>query len=267
MTSSTNLALPYIAAAQAQKHVTHNEAIRALDVIVQLSVLDRDLSEPPGAPADGERYLAASGASGAWAGKDLNIAAWQDGAWAFFAPREGWLVWVADEQSLLVWDGADWRSAAAVESANPLSGGLLGVNATADATNRLSVSSPGVLFNRALDDVRVNINKQDPADTAALIFQTGFSARAEIGTVGGDDFVFKVSPDGSTFHESFRIERASGECRFEQPLALKPYSVTALPGADTAGALIWVHDEAGGATAAYADGANWRRIRDGVTVS
>jgi hypothetical protein len=267
MTNSTNLALPYIAAAQAQKHITHNEAVRALDVIVQLSVLDRDLTEPPGAPGDGERYIPASGASGAWAGKDLNIAAWQDGAWAFFAPRAGWLAWIADEQVLLVWDGSGWQGASAVAGVNPVSGGLLGVNATADTTNRLSVSSSAVLFNHATGDVRVNLNKQDADDTAAFIFQTGFSARAEIGTLGSDDFVFKVSPDGATFHESFRIACTSGECRFEQPVALKPYSVAALPGAGTPGALIWVYDEADGATAAYADGITWRRMRDGVAVS
>ena len=41
---SPHLLLPFILAAQAQKHITHNEAIRLLDAIVQLSVLDRDLT-------------------------------------------------------------------------------------------------------------------------------------------------------------------------------------------------------------------------------
>ena len=48
-----NLNLPYLIAAQAQKHVTHNEALRALDAIVQIAVLDRDLAVPPATPADG----------------------------------------------------------------------------------------------------------------------------------------------------------------------------------------------------------------------
>ena len=55
---------PYILAAQAQKHVTHNEALRLLDGLVQLSVLDRDLTAPPGSPADGDRYIVASGGDG-----------------------------------------------------------------------------------------------------------------------------------------------------------------------------------------------------------
>ena len=37
--TTTHLALPYILAAQAQKHVTHNEALRLLDGLIQISVL------------------------------------------------------------------------------------------------------------------------------------------------------------------------------------------------------------------------------------
>ena len=100
MEQSANLQLPYIMPSQAQKHVTHNEAIRSLDAIVQLSVVDRDLVSAPGAPSDGDRFLVAAAATGAWSGKDGKIAAWQDGAWAFLTPRPGWLAWVEDEERL-----------------------------------------------------------------------------------------------------------------------------------------------------------------------
>src|SRR5438876_1936649 len=108
MDNSPNLTLPYIIAAQAQKHVTHNEAIRALDALVQLMVLDKDLASPPGSPADGDRYIVASSPTGAWAGQAGKVAAYQDGAWAFFTPREGWLAWVADEDKLYFHDGSAW---------------------------------------------------------------------------------------------------------------------------------------------------------------
>ncbi len=72
--TSTHLLLPYLLAAQAQKHVTVNEALRLLDGLVQLAVLDRHLTTPPASPADGDRYIVASGATGAWAGWDLNVA-------------------------------------------------------------------------------------------------------------------------------------------------------------------------------------------------
>jgi hypothetical protein len=90
--TTTHLGLPYLLAAQAQKHVTHNEALRLLDAMVQLSVLDRTRTTPPASPADGNRHLVASGATGLWAGWDLNIAFWVDGAWIRLVPRTGWLV-------------------------------------------------------------------------------------------------------------------------------------------------------------------------------
>lgn len=110
MADSANLALPYLAASQAQKHVTHNEALRLLDGIVQLSVKDRHLSSPPGSPAEGARYIVASGASGAWAGWVGSIAMWADGSWFRLIPKVGWLAWVEDEALALIWNGSAWES-------------------------------------------------------------------------------------------------------------------------------------------------------------
>ncbi|WP_413874577.1 DUF2793 domain-containing protein [Albidovulum sp.] len=106
---TTHLLLPYILASQAQKHVTHNEALRLLDAMVQLSVLDRDLTAPPVSPADGDRHLVASGATGIWAGWDLNVAFWIDGVWMRLVPRPGWLAWIADEAVFVVWNGTSWE--------------------------------------------------------------------------------------------------------------------------------------------------------------
>ena len=47
---TTNLSLPLLAADQAQKHVTVNEALLVLDSLVFLALLDRSLSAPPGSP-------------------------------------------------------------------------------------------------------------------------------------------------------------------------------------------------------------------------
>jgi len=108
MDHTPNLALPYLAAAQAQKHVTHNEALLRLDAVVQIGVTSKALTMPPASPLEAERYIPAPGATGAWAGKDGQIAAFQDGAWMFHPPRAGWLAWVADEQRLHVHDGSNW---------------------------------------------------------------------------------------------------------------------------------------------------------------
>lgn len=112
MSNTTKLILPLIEAAQAQKHITHNEALLTLDALVHLSVADRDLSAPPPGPGDGASYIIAAGASGAWAGNGGNVATWQDGTWRIRAPRIGWLAWVEDENRLCVFGAAGWMSLA-----------------------------------------------------------------------------------------------------------------------------------------------------------
>ena len=106
--TTTKLLLPYILAAQAQKHVTHNEALRLLDGLVQMSVPDRDLTAPPGSPLEGDRYIVASGATGPWSGWDNDIALFGDGIWFRLPKQIGWRAWVEDERTLVVWDGTQW---------------------------------------------------------------------------------------------------------------------------------------------------------------
>lgn len=215
MSETPNLRLPYIAAAQAQKHVTHNEALRALDALVQLVVLDRHLTAPPSAPADGARYIVAASPTGAWAGQAGRIAAWQDEAWKFHAPAEGWVAWVADEDGLYAWDGGTWIavSGGGGGSVNPAP--LVGVNTTADATNRLAVKSDAALFSHddvtpGSGDMRVVYNKATSADTASFLFQDGFSGRAEVGLTGDDDLHVKVSADGASWKDALIIDRTTG---------------------------------------------------------
>jgi hypothetical protein len=87
---------------------------------------------------------------------------------------------------------------------------LLGINATADATNRLALSSAASLFNHAGNGHQVKLNKAAAGDTASFLFQTGFSGRAEFGTTGDDKFHFKVSPDGAAWKETLVIDPATG---------------------------------------------------------
>jgi Protein of unknown function (DUF2793) len=106
--TTPNLALPYLAAAQAQKHVTVNEALDALDGLVQLSVISAALSIPPGSPAEGDRYITASGATGAWVGWDASVAQFSGGAWLRLIPQTGWMAWNAVSSQFLVWTGSAW---------------------------------------------------------------------------------------------------------------------------------------------------------------
>jgi len=72
--TSHALSLPLIQPSQAQKHVTHNEALRILDAVVQLVVIAADQSGPPTAPQSGDRYIVAPSGVGAWLGHDGDIA-------------------------------------------------------------------------------------------------------------------------------------------------------------------------------------------------
>ena len=112
MSASPNLQLPYLDANQNQKSVTHNAALRRLDALVQVGVGSSALQAPPAAPADGQRWIVASGGTGAWAGKDLAIAAWQDGAWSFYPPGAGTLAFDAALGVLLCWTGTAWHAVA-----------------------------------------------------------------------------------------------------------------------------------------------------------
>lgn len=222
MDQTPNLGLPYIAAAQAQKHVTHNEAIRRLDAIVQLAVLDRDLAAPPAFPPEGSRYIVAVNSTGLWAGQSLQITAWQDGAWAFFAPQRGWIAWIVDEGLAVAWNGTAWLALAGSVSVNPIP--LVGVNTTADATNRLAVAAPATLLNHAGAGHQLKVNKAAVPETASLIFQNGFSGRAEMGLAGDDNFRLKVSADGETWLEAMVVDRVTGTVAL--PLTPRPVNAS-----------------------------------------
>lgn len=206
---SAILGLPYIQPSQSQKHVTHNEALASLDALVQAAVKGRTLVTPPAAPQTGDAWLVApSGAVNAWAGQE-NALTWWDGAgWRFAAPRPGWTVYDLAEGGPLVFDAAQgWiRLPVSLDGLD-----MLGVNGAADATNRLAVSSSAVLLNHQGAGHQLKINKAGATDTASLMFQTGFSGRAEMGTAGNNDFSIKVSPDGAAWTEALRVDRTSGQ--------------------------------------------------------
>ena len=115
MSQSTRLGLPYLAAAQAQKHVTVNESLLRLDALVQLSVLSATTAAQPASPADGDLYLLPAGKTGAaWGGfADGALAYWRDGVWEELAPRPGWRAFVEDEAALYARTGAGWSKLAA----------------------------------------------------------------------------------------------------------------------------------------------------------
>ena len=224
---TANLALPLILAAQAQKHVTHNEALQVLDTLVQLAVLDRDLTAPPGSPAEGQRWIVATSPTGAWAGHATHVAAWQDGAWQFSTPKTGWAAFVVDEGTLVVWNGSAWGDFfSTVTAIQNLA--RLGVGTTADATNPLSAKINNALFAAKTaaeggdGDLRFKLSKESSSKMLSFLFQDNYSGRAEFGLTGDDDFHIKVSADGSSWAQAMIVDRTAGQVALSLGTASAP---------------------------------------------
>lgn len=344
--ASARLGLPYLAAAQAQKHVTLNAALARLDGLVQLSVMSRSTTAEPATPADGAVYIIPAGATGGdWAGKPAGtLAQFTAGAWSFITPGLGWLAFIQDENRLVLFEANGWVAALQVDPATgrltlapingpqeitnnsgtlpaaptdtvlrvsgrdgrqarlvfetfgqagnfvyrradgtaaaPMalaagevigsfswfgygatgytssaraqvrcvtaeawtdaaqgtqlvfvttpagtatvttrallgqSGGLRidasGANATEDVNNVLSVKGNSALFEGASGGFTVSINKIASANDAAVVFETGYSARVLAGLLESDDFTLKLSPDGATYYAGLVADHASG---------------------------------------------------------
>jgi hypothetical protein len=223
MTDTPNLKLPFIDGGQAQKHVTHNEALRILDATIQISVRDVTRTVPPASPTEGARHIVATVASGAWSGHALAIATWQDGAWAFLVPQAGWCVWSIADDVMMVFDGALWR---AVGSPSLDSVSHLGINTSADSSNLLSVKSNAALFaaigaaDAGTGDMRLQVSKDSVAHAASIVFSDAYSGRAEFGLIGSDAFKLKVSPDGSGWVEALVVDQTSGNATLPHGLLL-----------------------------------------------
>ncbi|NTT87281.1 DUF2793 domain-containing protein [Tabrizicola fusiformis] len=200
---SSRLDLPYLMPAQAQKHVTHNEALQILDGIVQMSVLAFEALTPPGSPAEGAIYALGAAPTGAWAGQGGKLAVFRAGGWLFVTPRTGWLTHDAAADQFRLLRAGQWQ---------PLLQNLagLGVGTTSDATNRLSVSAGATLLSHAGSDHRLTVNKAASAATASLLFQSNWSGRAEMGLAGTDNFALKVSADGVVWATALDIAGATG---------------------------------------------------------
>ncbi len=199
--TTQNLGLRLLSTGQAQKEVTINEALASIDALLNRGAADKDLATPPAEPDAGLLYIVGAAATGDWAGHEGDIA-YYDQIWRFVAPNEGMVLWVNDEDVLYAYDGSNWVVAGSGDSVTQL-----GINATADSGNKLTVKSDAVLFDHNGDHSRVKVNKATSSDTASHLFQVGYSGRAEFGLTGDDHFHLKMSPDGTNWYEALSVSK------------------------------------------------------------
>ncbi|UWQ93508.1 DUF2793 domain-containing protein (plasmid) [Rhodobacteraceae bacterium M382] len=199
---SPKLGLPYIQPSQAQKHVTHNEAIQGLDTLVQLRIVAFGADTPPDTPGIGDSHALGAVPGLAWAGQDGKIATWDGTAWQFLDPQEGWLAWDTTEAKIRVYTGGNWS----IPDLSTDQVARVGIATAADDTNRLAVASQAVLLTHAGADHRVKVNKASDSDTASLLFQSNWTGHAEMGLAGDTAFSIKVSADGSSWTQVLRAD-------------------------------------------------------------
>lgn len=262
------LNLPLIQPSQAQKHVTHNEALGVLDALVQLCVEEAGLSVPPANPVEGARYIVGNTPGGDWLGEASAIALFRNGGWQFVQPAEGWRCYVRATGHLAIYRSGAWQDF--FGDLNGLEG--IGVQSSYDSINRLSIVGAASLFCHEGGSHQIKVNKAGAGDTASFLFQTGYSGRAEFGLVGSDLFSLKLSDDGTAWHTALEVDSSdlsvalSGELLAQAPVRLATYVKANLPSPSPAGGLVFVSDATGGAQPAWSDGSGWIGCQSGVAV-
>ncbi|MEL6883600.1 MAG: DUF2793 domain-containing protein [Pseudomonadota bacterium] len=208
-----NLSLPILQPSQAQKHVTHNAALSVLDALVQLSVISGSATTPPAAPQDGMRYAVPAGGQLDWAGQDGRIASFENGAWVFYAPQEGWRAYFADTQTLRLHDGAAWQDLSGGDLLEDLTGLGIGMDtASAPFSAKLNAALWTALYaaDGGTGSLMQTYNKEAAGDDAGFVLQTDFVTRALFGLFGNNDLRLAVSQDGTSFQDGLVVDGQTG---------------------------------------------------------
>ncbi|MEM1160514.1 MAG: DUF2793 domain-containing protein [Pseudomonadota bacterium] len=118
MSDTLNFKMPLLDAAQAQKHVTVNEALVRADALGAGIVQQRGLTAPPLAPADETVWIVGTSATDAWQGRDDQVALFLNGGWIFVQPWFGQTFWELATGRRLTWTGGSWDNGVLSVSAN-----------------------------------------------------------------------------------------------------------------------------------------------------
>lgn len=137
MPHTARFSLPMLAVAQAQKEVTHNEALALIDALIQPAVETGPIVDAPTDAEEGQCWLVGTGATGVWAGRDDALAVRTSGGWRFAAPRPGMRVLCLADASWLCFDGGGWVAAPAISP--PAGGAMVDVEARAAIAALVSI--------------------------------------------------------------------------------------------------------------------------------
>ena len=106
--TTARLGLPLLVTGQAEKELTHNEALALVDLVLGAGVEAMGLDTPPADPTMGQAWIVGDAPAGAWAGRARAVAGWTGGGWRFVAPTEGLSVWIVAEKLQARFVGETW---------------------------------------------------------------------------------------------------------------------------------------------------------------
>jgi len=220
------LSLPFVAAGQAQKHITVNEALGRLDGLVQLAVQSRTISAQPASPANGAMHILPSGATGSsWLDMAAGLLARHvDGVWESLTPKAGWLAWIIDEGLALIHDGDNWT---------PLSSTFKALTAARSpflAATRFEVIEQELTLSGASVATTVMI----PNRSIVL----GVSTRTSVAITGAASYSCGVAGEAGKFGSSLGVAKNASNIGVIGPTAYyadTPVVITAAGGGFTGG--------------------------------
>ena len=127
------LSLPLLAPGQAQKEMTHNEALTMIDALIFPVAVAASVNVPPAEPLNGQSWIIGNSPTGLWAGKAGQLATATMGGWRFTAIPVGAWVRVGTAGHL-------WRNSTAGWVQTPEITGPSG-GSTIDSEARLSINA------------------------------------------------------------------------------------------------------------------------------
>ncbi len=185
---------------------------KLIDMVNQLGVIDKDLTAPPGGPANGDRYIVAAGATGAWATHDLKIAVFIESVWEFHVPQLGWGAFVQDELQRYDWTGAAWLPQTSQPAlSEPITETLLTGAVVMDLSLGRNFRTNGATGNVTLSFINIPANAidiswtwvQDVVGGHTVTFPGGTQWAGgtpivpSLGSLSKDEFYFRIV-DGAT---------------------------------------------------------------------
>jgi hypothetical protein len=108
--TTARFALPLLQPGQAQKEMSHNEALSRVDALLHAVAHTIGENQPPETPAPGDCWIVGAAPVAAWAGHAQEIACWTEGGWRFVVPAEGTRLWLGAQAGHARFEAGDWRA-------------------------------------------------------------------------------------------------------------------------------------------------------------